>query len=177
VNDHHIFGELFRQCEKTKDVDEKRKIMDVCIAEISMHASVEEQYVYPLFRKYLDNGDIIAERNITDDQLNKDIMDLLEKMDPMRDGELYIRTVRKLITIENEHLKQEEEWFDLLRPKLSKEELARLEDTLIKAKETAPTHPHPMSVNKPSTGATILHPIVGKIDRMVDSVTGRTTQK
>ena len=108
-----------------------------------------------------------------DDQVNKEIMNQLLKMEPQRDGPLWTATVRKFITVESEHLREEEVWLDELRKKLSTQDISDLYDTLVKGKESAPIYPHPMAPNKPSTGANILHPISGKIDRIVEKVTGQ----
>jgi hypothetical protein len=70
---------------------------------------------------------------------------------------LYDQTVELFIRVENEHLSEEEQWLDELRPKLSVQQIIDLEDTIINAKENAPLHPHPMAPSKPSTGANILH--------------------
>ena len=172
VKDHEEFFDFFKRIESAKGQD-KKKLVDSMIREISKHASCEERYVYPLFRKWLQNGSIIADRNITDDQVNKELMELLERMQPERDGELYDLTVKKFIMVESEHLKQEEVWIDELRTCLSNNELSDLYDTLIEAKLNAPLHPHSWAPSKPSTGANILHPLAGKLDRFVERVTGQ----
>lgn len=48
------------------------------------------------------------------------------------------------------------------------DEIEQLETNLIAAKKKAPTRPHPRA---PVTGAKVLHPIVGMMDKM----TGATT--
>lgn len=93
-------------------------------------------------------------------------------MDPAVDEELYDKTVRKFITVENEHLKEEENWINELRGKMSRQEIEELEDTLKSAKSIAPLHPHPSAPTKPETGAKVVHKIAGVIDRAKKSITG-----
>lgn len=173
--DHRLIEDYFRRIEQCDAFDEKKKLVGAMVAQISMHASAEERHLYPLFRTHLKNGEVIADRNVVDDQLNKEMMQLLLNMDPGRDGALFDRTLQKFVMIEKEHLQQEEEWFIELRKCLSATQLKQLESDIIVAKNNAPTFPHPMAPSKPSTGASILHPIVGTLDRMADKVTGRTT--
>jgi hemerythrin superfamily protein len=116
------------------------------------------------------------DRVYIDDQMNKEILQLLMDMDPESNTnpDLYERTIDKFIMIENEHLNEEEDnVFPALREKMTSTELAQLEDDLERAKRTAPTRPHPRA---PITGAKILFPIVGTIDRTVDSMIGRTSE-
>lgn len=139
------------------------------IREIFAHASAEERHVYLLFRANLPNGNTIADNHIMDDVVNKEIMQMLENMDPHRDDDLYDHTVQKLIMVEKNHFTEEEFWFNTLRDKLSPDYLANLEEIIIKAKEEAPLHPHPGGSAKPSAGANVIQPMIGKVERMFDS--------
>lgn len=114
------------------------------------------------------------DRVYLDDQLNKEMLQLLMDMDPETNTNpgLYERTIDKFIMIETEHLHEEEDQvFPALREKMSFQELAKLEDDLERAKKTAPTRPHPRA---PLVGTKFLHPVVGTIDRTIDNLMGRT---
>jgi len=125
-----------------------------------------------LFRDILENGQHIYERNVVDDDLNKKMMDLLLEMDPARDGQLFDQTLRKFSMIENEHLTEEEQFLEQIRPMMSAEALTKLYHNIVGSLAGAPTHPHPSGPSH-EIGAKIMHPIVGMVDHMVDSMTGR----
>lgn len=173
VQQHREFEQLFERFEQAADHNTKDEIVAELVARVSRHASVEEQHVYPLFRDKLVNGDIIYKRNLTDDQMNKEILSLLQEMKSERDGELFDSTVRKFIMIEREHMEQEEKTFEALRSKLSIEELARLEEKIVASERTAPTQPHPSAPSK-GFAARITHPIAGAMDKVKEKLTGRS---
>lgn len=176
VRQHRQFEQLFDRFDSATDPKLKNEIVDEIVARVSLHASVEEQHVYPLFRDKLPNGDIIYKRNRMDDQMNKEILDLLLEMDALRDGELYDRTVRKFMMIEREHMEQEEERFTELRSMMSHDELSKLEESLISSERVGPSRPHPRG---PSTGlaAKLTHPLAGAADKVMDTITGRSKTK
>jgi len=147
--------------------DSKAKLAKDLIGLICKHSSAEEQFLYPMFRDKLQNGKSIYDRARCDDQLNKELMQLVLNLCPKRDGLLYDNTVRKLKTIILEHAEQEEEWFSELRIKASKDELVKLEHDLRYAEETGPILPHPAGPSS-EWGARIMHPIAAVVDSMMD---------
>ena len=63
-NDHKTVERLFKQFEKAGDraLVEKRRIVDRIIEELSVHASIEEQYFYPATRATVpETEDIVLE--------------------------------------------------------------------------------------------------------------------
>jgi hemerythrin superfamily protein len=113
------------------------------------------------------------DRVYTDDQINKEVLQLLLEMDPETNvkEDVYDRAINKFILMETEHLNEEDEQvFPELRKNMNEQELATLEDNLRIAKQVAPTRPHPRA---PVVGAKVLQPIVGVLDRTVDAVLGR----
>ena len=58
--DHGNVEALFKQFEapgRDGDPGEKRRVVDHIIEQLSVHASVEEQLVYPLLRERLEDGE------------------------------------------------------------------------------------------------------------------------
>jgi hypothetical protein len=92
-------------------------------------------------------------------------------MDPAVDAELYERTVLKLRTVEEEHMAQEEQWFQQLRVRMSENELAALQDRLEFWKKVAPTHPWARAPNGKYTSR-LTHPVAGLIDKVWDRFRG-----
>ena len=60
------------------------------------------------------------------------------------------------------------------RGSLTKQELSDLYDLLMEAKNKAPTHPHPMAPQKPSTGNHIVVPVSAWMDKMRDQMGMKT---
>src|SRR5512133_996451 len=53
-NDHRAVEQLFRRFERSRSGADKRRLADRMIRELSIHAAIEEQHVYPLLRDGLD---------------------------------------------------------------------------------------------------------------------------
>ncbi|PNH03683.1 hypothetical protein TSOC_010243 [Tetrabaena socialis] len=147
------------------------------VRHISRHASAEERTLYPLVRERLPPGQrelarMLYDRMVMDDRVNKQLLDFLETHVPSSEAEwaLFDATLGKFRAVEEEHLAREEaEVIEPLRALLSDEEAAKLGRQWAGAFANAPTHPHP---NGPSaaTGARLLHPMVGLVDRMCDAL-------
>jgi hypothetical protein len=75
--------------------------------------------------------------------------------------------VAKFMMIEREHICHEETWFHLLAEKIPSQRLKELNEEIQTAINNAPLHAHP---GAPATGATIIHPIVGTIERGLDYI-------
>jgi hemerythrin superfamily protein len=172
--EHKQLRTLFAKCEKAMEAKDLAEVK-LCIRELfprmCKHSSAEEQYLYPLFRKKLPNGDLHYLRDKMDDQINKEIINTLEQMDAAKDPELYFETVRKLRQMEEGHLEIEEKELDMLQPLLSQAQLEKLEDDLTAAEAFAPTHPHP-DLPTSTILTKILHPIVGAVDRLTGALAG-----
>lgn len=165
--DHEEFRQLFSSFEnQVLSSDQKKELVRMIVRQVVAHASAEERFIYPLFRAHLPNGKMIEERNCTDDQLKKEMLALLETMDPERDGERFDSTLRKFIVIEKEHIKQEEAWLEALRIFLTPKFICELEDIIIAAKANTPLHPHPEGPSHELLSR-IIHPI-GTIEHAIE---------
>jgi hypothetical protein len=175
-DDHEKIKSLFADWKRASTNGEKKTVVKSIIRDVVAHASAEERYLYPLIREQKiggDNGELFYQRNLVDDQINKEILYFLDSNEPKTEAEwsLYNQTVDKFITVELEHLHMEEkEVLEVLRSRLSETQKTKLYDNLIWGKKTAPVHPHPMEPVKPSTGATIIAPVVGVIEQGVEKL-------
>lgn len=163
---------MFKQFKSLRSFQEKRGIVDKIIKELSQHAAVEEQYLYPLVRNTFksSNGDKWADRSLDEHQEVKNLLYSLEKMDE-NDSQLD-STVEKVEKSVNAHVQEEEqEIFPALQRAISAQDLAKLEDALDGGKAMAPTHPHPMAPNKPPYN--YMNAAAGVMDQIRDTVTGR----
>lgn len=87
----------------------KKELVDRVITMVSQHASMEEQYLYPLIDNKLKQKKWM-DRVYVDDQINKEMLQLLLEMDPESNvpPDVYDRTVEKFRVIEREHISEEE---------------------------------------------------------------------
>jgi hemerythrin-like domain-containing protein len=172
--DHREAENIFRELEaRTGGPEHRRDLADHVIAELVRHSVAEEQYMYPTAREALPNGDEVADHELQEhaeaEQVMKEL-DGLDATDPRFD-----ELLGKLISDIRHHIEDEEK--DLL-PKLqqtcSQEQLETLGEKVTKAKQMAPTRPHPAAPDKPPANK-ILGPGAGLVDRMRDALTGRST--
>jgi len=180
IKDHEKIRALFVEYDKwaaSNSISQMKALVDTIIHEISIHASGEERYVYPYFRDRMgETGRGLYEKNIADDNVNKEILSLLEKLDPVRDADVWRQSVDKIKFNELDHMSIEEGWFAALRPHLSQFELEALEDQLIAARSTAPTHPHARVGPSHEVLAKITHPIASFMDKAKDKLAGTSHQ-
>jgi hypothetical protein len=61
--------------------------------------------------------------------------------------------------------------YEQLQPKLTREELVKLEEHLVSAEKNAPLHPHPSGASS-EWPAKLMHPVTGALDRMGAKMSG-----
>ena len=143
IHDHRE-DRLFAQIESSQgDQDE---VVKKIIKELSVHAAIEEQILYPVMRRVLADGDAKVEEAIEEHQGMKEVLADIERLgsSPQREGKL-----QKLIGDVRHHVEEEEtELFPEMRSAVGEDELRTMGGQMAAAKKMAPTHPHP---NTPST--------------------------
>jgi hemerythrin superfamily protein len=170
--DHKTVEALFKRFEKAGDraFVAKREIVDRIIEELSVHAAIEEQVFYPVTRTTVPATESIALESLEEHHVVKLLLAELVDMDPTH--ERFTPKVTVLIENVRHHVQEEEtEYFPTVRDSLSRSELADIGATLMDAKRTAPTHPHP---SLPDEGAVngVTGAIVGVVDRVGDNLNG-----
>ncbi|MFF9127056.1 hemerythrin domain-containing protein [Streptomyces sp. NPDC014889] len=172
TTDHREVEEIFAQMEALPMGDARRKdLADQATIELVRHSVAEEAYLYPAVRRYVRDGDAIADREVQDHAEAERTMKDLEGLgaDDPRFDELVGRLMREI----REHVTDEEQnLFPMLREATKPEDLERLGDQVRSAKKTAPTRPHPAAPDKPPANK-LLAPGAGLVDRIRDAVTGR----
>ena len=143
--DHKTVADLFKRYDKLGDGThtQKREIVDQIILELSIHASIEETAFYPIrSRAVSDDVEQDVLESLEEHHVVKWLLSELEGMDPSH--ERFDAKVTVLKENVEHHVEEEEgEWFPKLRKALDRKTLQELGEVLAKAKETAPTHPHP----------------------------------
>jgi hypothetical protein len=171
-NDHRTVERLFKRYEDAgpRAFVEKRTIADRIIEELSVHAAVEEQVFYPVTRATVPAVERVALESLEEHHVVKWLLSELEDMDP--EDERFDAKVMVLIESVRHHVREEEsEYFREVRSELGGKALGELGEALAKARDGAPTRPHPRMPDTPP-GNIVGGSAVGALDRVVATVSG-----
>ena len=173
--DHRTVDSLFQRYESGLAPEQNREVVEEIIRELSVHAVIEEQVLYPAMRRAFPGGDDLAEEGIDEHQEVKETLAELDGMDPT-DG-AFDQRVRSLIGDVRHHVEEEEEeMFPKLQQAVSQDQLDEMGASMETAKRVAPTRPHPHAPNTPP-GNIIAGAVAGPVDRARDIVSGRAAKK
>jgi len=161
--DHRTVKSLFRSFERADRRAEKQKIAEEIIEELSIHAIIEEQLVYPVLRE--------AERRLERRVLNAleehhSAKLLLAELDKMKvDEERYGAKMHVVRQTVEAHIEEEEA---TLLPRLDKllddDVRSTLAEAMMAARKVAPNHPHPAAPDTPPAGM-----ITGLFAKVIDA--------
>ena len=170
ISDHRQVGDLFKQFDLYDDTSAenlKRDLVRDITRELSIHAAIEEQVLYPAMREALPDGEREVKESIRDHQHVKESLAEIERMDP--NDAAFASKVKALAAAVIRHVQDEEsDLFPRLDAALGQQRMSELGQALEKAKKLAPTHPHP---NAPSSfPANLANAAVGVVDRARDLV-------
>ncbi len=171
--DHRTVERLFKSFEKAGDTAyrTKRNLVNDMIRELSMHAAIEEQFLYPAVRRELPRAEDDALEAIEEHHVVKWILSELERMDPK--NERFDAKVTVLMESVRHHVREEEqELFPEMRSGLSRTSLMELGAQLMNGKSLAPTRPHPRSPDEPPANL-IVGTVAGVVDRARTAVKNR----
>jgi hemerythrin-like domain-containing protein len=171
-DDHRSVEKLFKRFEDAgpRAFVEKRNVVDRMIEELSVHAAIEEQLFYPVTRATVPAVEQVALESLEEHHVVKWVLSELEGMDP--EDERFGAKVTVLIENVRHHVREEEaEYFREVRAELGGKALNELGEAMAKARETAPTRPHPRLSDTPP-GNIFGGTVAGVIDRVVDTVSG-----
>ncbi len=171
--DHRTVEKLFRDFERTGESAHKtrRKLVDKMITELSVHAAIEEQFLYPAARREVPdlNPDVLEA--MEEHHVVKWLLAELARTDPS--DERFSAKVAVMMENVRHHVREEEgELFPELRASLGRTRLRELGDKLAEGKLLAPTRPHPRAADTPPANL-IGGAVSGAIDRARDTVSAR----
>lgn len=133
---------------------------------LARHEVAEELVVYPVLRK-VPGGESIADARIAEQSATEVELARMEKMD-QRSIE-FAREMADLRAAVFEHAEKEElEAFPVVVQSSTADDLSALGDRYTKAKNAAPTHPHPAAPDTPP-GNVVLGPVASLVDRVRDA--------
>ncbi len=168
--DHREIEELFRSFERSGGAARKKDLADRIVRELSIHASIEEQLLYPRVRRVIDGGSLEREVLLALEEHHVAKVALAEIQALPATDARFDAKVRVLIANVRHHVEEEER--DLL-PALERaytaEELHELGTVLERAKRIAPTRPHPSAPDEPP-GAMFAGLAAGAYDRSRDGI-------
>ncbi|MFP5319249.1 MAG: hemerythrin domain-containing protein [Acidimicrobiia bacterium] len=132
---------------------------------------IEEQVLYPAIRRELGDGDALADHSIEDHQQVKEVLVRLGRAGA--DGEETPELLAELMANVREHVREEEnKIFPAVRAAANPQALEALAQALNKAKQTAPTRPHPKAPSTPP-GNVIAGAPAALLDKARDKIAGR----
>ncbi|MDP8938231.1 MAG: hemerythrin domain-containing protein [Actinomycetota bacterium] len=144
MREHRLAEQLFLQLDaavEAGDQDDQRELADRILTELSAHAAIEEEVLYPAARAVPDAAGAV-DRSLAEHKELETVLARLEGTDPgdARFAEGF-RQAREMV---DHHVAEEEgELFPVLRRSLADDELASLRDRLVEARSAAPTRPRP----------------------------------
>ena len=147
TTDHAEVEQLFRTIESSPGGTGIDAEVQGVIRELSIHAAIEEQILYPAMRKALPDGDTLVEEAIDEHQEVKETLSAIERTEAPAERQ---QLLLSLIADVRHHVDEEEtELFPKLQASIGREELQDMGGKLAAAKKMAPTHPHPNAPNTP----------------------------
>jgi hemerythrin superfamily protein len=173
--DHAAVNQLFRRYKELGDraYASRKRIADRVIKELSVHAAIEEQILYPNARAALPNGKKLVGEAIDEHQELKETLVELDKCEP--DDARFDELMKQVREEVRHHVREEEASEGILgqlRKHASRDDLVQMAKLMKTAKKAAPTRPHP---NAPSTppGNVIIGAAAAVVDKARDAMGGR----
>lgn len=167
--DHRRVEELFKSYRLTTE-GQRPEVLNDLVRELSVHAALEEQIVYPAIRAKLDQGSEEADHAIDEHQQIKRLLADLEKFDI--GSPEHTDRFEGLVAAVQEHVAEEEgELFPQLRTALDPERLDQMASLVDKARSLMPTHPHP-NVPGTATAQVLTGPLASMADHVRDFLGG-----
>ncbi len=109
---------------------------------LSTHEAAEEQIVHPQTRRKLQNGDVIADDRLHEEEQAKQLLLDLEKLDV--DSAEFVELFADLRSAVLAHAEQEElHEFPRMRERMSQGQLRRMARAVRLVEAVGPTRPHP----------------------------------
>lgn len=171
--DHRTVEQLFKQFERAEKAErtaEMRKVVRELVRELSVHAAVEEQLVYPILRRKVESTEDQVLESLEEHHLVKMTLGELDDMAP--DDERFCAKVTVLMESVRHHVEEEEEeLLPRLAKALSPQDRRELGDALATLKKAAPTRPHPGAPDTPP-GNFVAGVMSALLDRGRDAVRG-----
>lgn len=171
-DDHRTIKKLFTQFEGLGERASRtrQQVVARIIQELSAHAVVEEQLLYPAMRARGGELEDMALEALEEHHVAKWVLHELSKLTPQ--DERFDAKTKVLIESVRHHMEEEEESaFPRFQEAFDRQELEVLGQAMIEARKLAPTRPHPRSPQQPPANL-VAGVIASMMDRSLDLVKG-----
>jgi hemerythrin superfamily protein len=166
--DHRTVEQLFKRFQKLGERAKKSKagIVQRIVRELSIHAAIEEQVLYPTLETTAPRGKQMVSEALQEHREAKEVLSELDGMSP--EDERFDDMVSQLIADVRHHVKEEEgELFPRLRESVDRDTLKQMGQQMRAAKKIAPTRPHPKAPDRPPANV-VAGVVAGVVDRVRD---------
>ena len=148
TGDHQKVDTLFTRFASGAADRDRRGTVDAIVRELSVHAAIEEQVLYPTVAEEVPGGQQLVDESLQEHQMVKETLAIIERLEP--DSPELDELMNSLIQHVRHHVQEEEgELFPQLRAAVGAEQLDNMGEALEKARALAPTHPHPKAPATP----------------------------
>jgi hemerythrin-like domain-containing protein len=163
-DDHKAVRALFRRFEKASPSATKTQaeLAAQIIEELSQHAAIEEQHLYPLVLKTFPDDEQYLLQALEEHHAAKSMLAEIDRLPAAH--QRFRPKMMVLIESVERHIDEEEQTvFPELRRAIGRKRLMELGEVLQGAKKKAPTKPHPHLPDEPP-----LLPLIGAAAGVVD---------
>jgi hemerythrin superfamily protein len=170
-HDHRMVEQLFRDYQAARSDTQRRGVVEIVVRELSKHAALEELMFYPLAKKVLPDGRREIEEHLAE---HLSVKKTLLALDELSVGDDQTDGLMAELQREIEHHVADEEGglMPKVRKAVDEQALDELGQALDKAKQTAPTRPHPHAPDQ-LPGLALAGPVAAIYDRLRDRLQGR----
>jgi hemerythrin superfamily protein len=162
--DHKTVNSLFKKFEEAGDraYVTKGDLAHKIVRDLSVHAAIEEQIFYPAVREEMEGAVPLVLESLEEHHVVKWLCSEIDSLTPQ--DERFDAKVTVLIESVRHHVEEEESTlFPKVREAFERSRLIELGESMSKAKESAPTRPHPRLADTPP-----LNVAVGGVTALVD---------
>lgn len=150
--DHRNVDALFTRFEQADpaDLEELAHLRDLIVEQLSIHATIEEQTLYPAIRDAADGATDDVLEALEEHHAVKAVLAELERMSPS--AERFRAKMQVVIENVRHHVEEEEGddgLFAVARKHLKQPELQEMATVAERLRVAGPTRPHPLSPDQP----------------------------
>jgi hemerythrin superfamily protein len=146
--DHRTVKALFRKFEKATRKAERQKLGEELIEELSVHAAIEEQLLYPALRARDKRSEEPVLNALEEHHAVKMVLAELDKMNA--DEERYSPKMHVVQESVEMHIEEEErELLPRVQRLFDEDEREQMARAITMMKKAAPNHPHPLAPDTP----------------------------
>jgi hypothetical protein len=169
IFDHYELKKMYEEYKAELDIKEAKKWFNQIVWELCRHSVGEELILYPLVKKYVPDGENIANESIKEHRETKEKLVELQSLDYEKNNLTFNEIFEKMMMGLFDHIsKEESEDLTLLSKFCPLEERINAADKFENRKKIVPTQPHTWVNDKCPFIETIEGLLVAPIDKFFD---------